>query len=73
MDAVRVNSIYAIYNHPSDFPNSWVVREWRRDKSYPEEALLFETLREARQSLPTGLTLVSRDAQDDLVIFETWL
>ena len=81
-------SIYAVYDHPKDYPNNWVVREWRSlagfcknpqsfasvwDGTHPLGAKVFATLDEARESLPPGLALVERNEDDDPVVFETWI
>lgn len=67
--------MYTVYEHPSDQPNSFVVRRWlliggrRRDGGMR----LALTLAEARRLLPRGLYCLGRDADDDPVIVETWL
>lgn len=66
--------IYAVYDHPEDHPDSWVVREWSvYSDTHPLECKIFATLDEARESLPPGLALLERNEDDDPVIFETWI
>lgn len=63
--------LWVIYCSPRDFPDKWVVRQWY-DKEPSIVAYAFETLDDARRSIPQGLANLGRYAQDDPVIHEVW-
>ncbi len=66
--------MFVIYDHPSDYPASFVVRKWLvRDQAEPTPCTLHDTLEDARESLPDGLTCLSRSPDDDKAVVETWL
>lgn len=64
---------YAIYDHPKDYPDHFVVRKWIGE--IPEEFLhcKVDTLSEAQASIPKGYTKVLPHKDDDPVIIETWI
>jgi hypothetical protein len=66
---------FAIYDHPRDHPNSFVVRRWavRGGQSVPGEMRLAGTLAEARGLLPPGLHNLGRYPSDDPCIVEVWI
>lgn len=69
-------STYTIYDHPRDYPDSWVVRRWQVVGAGPVDAgvvALAPTLEEARQAVPPGLVCLERSQDDDLTIVETWI
>lgn len=70
-------SQYAIYDHPSDFPNHFVVREWRiigdRGPEPAEDCWLTKTLEEARAIIPDGFCCIGRLSGDDPAIVEVWI
>jgi hypothetical protein len=68
--------MYTIYEHPRDYPRSFVVR-----RSHLEGAAAFVDLLPyalsphldgARHVIPEGLVNMGRDVDDDPVIVETW-
>jgi hypothetical protein len=64
--------IFAILDHPRDYPQFFVVRLWLSDR--PTNLVsLHKTLEEARASLPKGLTRMPHMADEDPVIIESWL
>lgn len=68
--------LYTIYDHPQDFPDYFVVRRWLVASNQPlpcRDCDLFDTLEDARASIPRGLSMITRSADDDPVIRETWL
>jgi len=68
--------LYVVYNQPFDFPQSWVVREWRVNADGVQVArhcACAGTLEEARAILPRGLVRTERWEQDDPAIHEVWL
>lgn len=70
--APNVLVVWVIYERPRDFPTKYVVRRWC-GLSPDAKPLLFDSLREARQAIPTGLFRLPQQQQDDPVILETWL
>lgn len=79
-DADDVVEVYAIYDHPRDYPDEFVARRWRirrgldmalADLGPPN--IRGETLNEVRRQLPAGLVRLGRLPDDDPVIVETWL
>lgn len=69
--------MFVIYDHPSDYPESFLVRRWL----VGEEQALAEitptavvgSLEEARAAVPAGLTCLPRQPADDPKIVEVWL
>jgi hypothetical protein len=65
-------SLWVIYDHPSDYPNHYVVRRWVG--SFPdEECGLFERLADARRHVPPGSVKIEPADNDDPKILEIWL
>lgn len=66
--------MWVIYDHPSDFPNDYVVRLcWGMFKE--PDCAQFQTLIAAREYANEngGCFCIPRDPDDDPVIVETWL
>lgn len=72
-------TMWVVYRHPSDYPDSYVVRQWviPRDGSQPRAeflpAVVAATLADARLAVPFGLTRLPRYDADDRAIEEVWL
>jgi len=68
---------FAVYKHPRDFPEKFVVRRWTYDgiKEVPEDPpiIVCDSLREARAAVPKGTINSGRESADDPVIVEVWL
>jgi hypothetical protein len=66
---------YAIYDHPIDYPDSFVVREWlvRPGEVDVGDARIAATLEEARAMIPAGATLVEAGDFGDPKIIEVWM
>jgi len=67
--------MWAIYDHPKDNPEHFVVRRWESTAKgiIPQEATLHDSLEEARASLPEGLWNLGRYDRDDPKIVEVWI
>jgi hypothetical protein len=69
--------MWAIYDRPVDFPDSYVVRRWRLIGFTPSpdpKAATFEDLEVARAWLRgRGLVCFARDLVDDASVIETWM
>ena len=68
-------TLWVIYERPSDYPDSYVVRMWHVTARYQEagEAKAFPTLEEARAHIPKSLWPIPRSPEDDEKIVETWI
>jgi hypothetical protein len=68
-------SLYVIYDHPTDYPDSFVVRRWEGLR--PREVVAITKTIEAARKLLTDtmpdLTRLARSDQDDPKIVEVWL
>lgn len=69
--------MWTIYDHPKDFPKSFVARPFSISCGGPPRPMQFHvegTLEQLRQSFEAiGLTCLARSPDDDPVIVETWL
>lgn len=71
----RALDLFTIYDHPRDYPESFVVRHWTLCAGIliPGERLaVVPTLADARAAIPSGLENFGRDETDDPAITETW-
>jgi hypothetical protein len=70
-------SMWVVYAHPLDYPDSFVARRWTvgRGAGAPtDEVIVAETLPKIRLALMRrGLTPIARNAEDERQIVETWL
>jgi len=74
-----VLSFYALYDHPRDYPDKWIVRRWNvvEGSRYPQpetEAIVCESRKDARdhvQKLKPGAILITIDDPDPS-IYEVW-
>ena len=66
---------YIIYKHPSDYPNYYVVRQYgvKDSRTYSLASSLWNTLEQARKSIPVDAIRIERDPTDDPVIVESWI
>jgi hypothetical protein len=66
---------YAIYYHPKDHPDNFVVRRWVVANNRRSETrwCAARTLMEARESIPGGLIRVDWLDAHDPVILEVWV
>jgi hypothetical protein len=70
--------MWTIYNHPKDYPKSFVARLWyvgAGGSPIPtDQVIVFPTLEAIRDRMRAqGLTRLMRNENDDPVIIETWL
>lgn len=65
-------SLYVIYDHPRDYPDSFVVRRWELD-AQKEVVGTAPTLEAARKLVPPDLYNLGRHEGDDPNIVEVWI
>lgn len=68
--------LWCIYEKPSDFPNSFVVRQWivNDGGATPEPGCILEpTLERARRHIPFGSVRFPHIEGEDPCIVETWV
>jgi hypothetical protein len=65
---------YAIYEHPEDDPENYVVREWLTTAAgtQPGDSWRAPELEEARRFLPPGVERIEWDDPDPKII-EVWM
>lgn len=64
---------WTVYDHPSDYPNSFVARRWvtvRDQVAATNEMFTAETVEELGALLPRGLVCFPRAPSDDPAIVE---
>ena len=74
--SARSLPIWVVYDHPKDYPDSYVARRWETnaDGARATESLVTGTLESVRETLiEMHLTPLSRSPADDLKIVEIWL
>jgi hypothetical protein len=74
--AGEILTLYTVYDKPVDHPDKAVVRSWLLpgDGTLQKgEAQVFDSLTEARASLPPGLVRLERHPLDEPQIVETWV
>ncbi len=66
--------IYAVYDHPSDYPDGYVVRIWNSGHPHKEPYMSSDDLEEVREALKAKfLKNIGRFIEDDPVIIECWI
>jgi hypothetical protein len=71
-----VLSMWTVYDHPRDFPHSYVARRFEvgQDGAHPTEDFIQGDLAIIRKSFSQcGLVCLTRDESDEPQIMETWL
>jgi hypothetical protein len=71
-------ALWVIYDHPTDFPDHFVVRKWNRmggSTTLAEGLNCWQacSLEEARRFIPPEAINIGRLKQDDPVIVEVWI
>jgi hypothetical protein len=66
-------SMWVVYDHPKDFPDYFVARQWRGEQ--PTENVIMASGLELihHQLIDMGLVKLERMQGDDPKILETWL
>lgn len=66
-------SIWVVYDHPTDWPDYFVAREWIGEQPGNMVTLERDLDRLRDRLRRMGLTRLERNEEDDPVILETWL
>ena len=73
----QVLPMWVVYDHPLDFPNSFVARLWTNDPDThayrPTGEIIISPPWLREQFREQGLVPIARDVVDDPKIVETWL
>ena len=75
----RMVLTWTIYDHPEDYPDHFVVRQWKISTGWmlpAAEPALFKTVDAARSYVRRqypGALRIDRQVSDDPVILETWV
>ena len=72
--------MWTIYDHPRDYPDSWVARRWEVGGKTrvpapiaTSDMFVADTLEELRALLPPGLVCLNRLPLDDAKVKEVWV
>jgi len=66
------DSIWIIYESPPDFPDQYVARRMKLNRS-TGDYVVGNTMNEVRAKLPKGLFKIERSERDDPLIRESWI
>lgn len=64
--------MFAIYDHPIEYPNSYVARLWDNITA-TNVVLLSDDLEELRKKMPYSMIPIKRSMKDDKCLIETWV
>jgi hypothetical protein len=77
MSRVALLSVWTVYDHPRDHPDSFVARRHEvlagGTTVATPDAVFAPTLEEVRAKLPRDLVPIARSPGDDPVIVESWI
>lgn len=65
--------IFVIYNNPTDYPGSFVVRRFENLIADEVPIIVTTSLINARFAVPIDKICIARDESDDKCIIESWL
>ncbi len=70
-----VLTMFVIYDHPKDYPDFVVMREWHvhAGKAEPGAVIVQHDIEACRRHLPNGAINIGRQPGDDPVIIEVWV
>lgn len=69
-------TLWTVIDHPSDYPDEFIAREWLllHGVAAPTgKVLTGPTLQSVRDQIPPGLCCFARHPEDDQNIVESWL
>lgn len=66
--------MWVVYDHPSDYPDKWVVRKWSVTSQEVPTGVVFvgDSFEEVSNILPAGLVWMPRGEGDDPAIAGVW-
>jgi hypothetical protein len=67
--------MWVVYRQPNDFPQSWVVKEWKIIAGEVKRGhmRISDSLESVRKVIPAGLVRLPPMPGDDPKIFEVWM
>jgi len=68
--------LWTIYDSPHDFPGKFIARKYRIEHGTVNPTMQIftsDSLNSVRDLIPGGLVRLRREADDDLVIVESWI
>jgi hypothetical protein len=68
--------MYVVYDHPTDFPNHFVVRHWiiGAGRAKPtDRCVIGKTLDEVRTAIPAYCVRLERSPEDEPQVLESWV
>jgi hypothetical protein len=68
--------MYVVYDHPTDFPNHFVVRHWiigAGSAKPTDRCVIGKTLDEVRTAIPAYYVRLERSPEDEPQILESWV
>ena len=72
-ERLRKLSMWVIYDHPKDYPNSYVARRWELDRP-TTDIIVCPRLDAIRHEMQIrGLACLARNPNDDSKIVECWV
>lgn len=72
----RAMVMWCVYDHPRDYPDSFVVRPClvvAQQVEFATDCFICESVESVRAALPTGLWNMGRHSLDDPTIREVWI
>lgn len=60
--------VYAIYDHPTDYPDKFVTRKWNGPTPDITPLIVCDTIEEARTVIPEGYINMGQDLLDPIII-----
>ena len=68
-----MSQIYVVYDHPKDYPNFFVIREWQNE--IPKQVVFTSNDLDVVRGflLMRGLVNIGRFYEDDPKILEVWM
>ena len=76
LDVKSVLDIYVVYEHPTDYPDKFVLRKWAitPNEIHPEKTVIVEdTLEALHKHVPHNMARIERNILDEPQIIEIWL
>lgn len=73
MSSHRALTVWTVYHNPKDYPGHWVLRAHDVPGGPRADCHVSKSYKGVREQVPMGCVRLDRTADDDPVIFETWV